>query len=115
MPNSVSLAIAIITEAILVQTSTKQVPSLQRVAFRYLKLVTCSNFWPFMLIFALMLFLLLVVILFFFCADSHSICPCSIYESVGEVLKFTSAAAHRLMSSANCRLRIDLPVMEMDV
>ena len=88
MPNSVSLAIAIITEAILVQTSTKQVPSLHRVAFRYLKLVTCSNFWPFMP--TLMLFMLLVVTLLFFCADFHSICHCYVNLSFGEILKFIS-------------------------
>ena len=60
-----SLAIAAIAEAILNWTSAEQVPSLQRVAPRYLKLVTSSNFWPFMLISALMLFVLLVVILLF--------------------------------------------------
>ena len=47
------------------QISTEQVPFLHRVAPRYLKLVTSSNFWPFMLIFALMLFMLLVMILLF--------------------------------------------------
>ena len=31
-----------------------------------------------------------------FCADFHSICRCSLYESVGEVLKFTIAAAHKV-------------------
>ena len=46
-------------------TSAEQVPSFHRVASRYLKLVTSSNFWPFMLIYALMLFVLLVMILFF--------------------------------------------------
>ena len=54
-----------IAEALLMRTSAEQVPSLHRVAQRYLKLVTCSNFWPFMLIFALMLFVLLVMILLF--------------------------------------------------
>ena len=39
-----SLAIAAITEAILMQTFAEQVPSLHRVAPRYLKLVTASNF-----------------------------------------------------------------------
>ena len=33
---------------------------------RYLKLVTSFNFWPFMIISALMLFVLLVMILLFF-------------------------------------------------
>ena len=31
-----------------------------------------------------------------FCADFHSIYPCSVYESVVEVLKFTIAAAHKI-------------------
>ena len=46
-----SLAIA---EAILMRTSAEQILSLHRVVPRYLKLVTFSNFWPFMLIFGLM-------------------------------------------------------------
>ena len=57
-----SLAIA---EAILMQTSAEQVPSLYRVGPRYFKLVTSSNFLPCMLISALMLFVLLVMILLF--------------------------------------------------
>ena len=60
-----SLAIAAIAEAILMRTSAVQVPSLHRVPPRYLKLVTSSNLWPFMLISALMLFVLLVMILLF--------------------------------------------------
>ena len=32
----------------------------------------------------------------FFCGDFHSVCRCSVYESVGEVLKFTIAAAHKI-------------------
>ena len=60
-----NLAIAATAEAILMQISAGQVPSLHKVATRYLKLVTSSNFWPFMLISALMLFMLLVVILLF--------------------------------------------------
>ena len=47
------------------QTSAEQVPSLYRVGPRYFKLVTSSNFWPFMPISALMLFVLLVMILLF--------------------------------------------------
>ena len=39
----------VIAEAILMRTSAEQVPSLHRVSPRYLKLVTSSNFWPFML------------------------------------------------------------------
>ena len=60
-----SLAIAAIAESILMRTSAEQMPSLHRAAQKYLKLVTSSNFWPFMLISALMLFVLLVVILLF--------------------------------------------------
>ena len=60
-----SLAIAAIAEVILMWASAEQVPSLRRVAPSYLKLVTSSNFWPFMLISALMVFVLLVVILLF--------------------------------------------------
>ena len=32
----------------------------------------------------------------FFCADFHSICHCFVYERVGEVLKFTIAATHKI-------------------
>ena len=60
-----SLAIAVIAEAILMRTSAEHVPTLHKVTPRYLKLVTSSNVWPFMLISALMLFVLLVMILFF--------------------------------------------------
>ena len=60
-----SLAFAAIAEAILMRTSAKQVPSLQRAAPRYSKLVTSYNFWPFMLIPALLLLVLLVMILLF--------------------------------------------------
>ena len=42
------------------RTSAAQVPFWHRVAPRYLKLVTSSNFWPFLLIPALTLFVLLV-------------------------------------------------------
>ena len=31
-----------------------------------------------------------------FCADFRAICRCSVYESVGEVLKFTIAAANKI-------------------
>ena len=57
--------------------SAEQVPSLHRVALRYLKLVTSSNFWLFMLISALMLFVLLVMILLF--SVFHSVYRCSVY------------------------------------
>ena len=59
-----SLAIA---EAILMRIFAEQVPSLRWVAPSDLKLVTSNNFWPFMLISALMLFVLLVMILLFLC------------------------------------------------
>ena len=91
-----SLAIAAITETILIGTSAEQVPSLHRVAFRYLKLVTSSTFWPFMLISALMLFVLLDHGLALFSADFDSICRCSLYESAGEVFKFTIATAQKI-------------------
>ena len=60
-----SLAIAVIAEAILMRTSAEHVPTLHKVTPRYLKLVTSSNVWPFMVISALMLFVLLVMILLF--------------------------------------------------
>ena len=41
------LVIASIAEAILMWISAEQAPSLHRVAPKYLKLVTFSNFWPF--------------------------------------------------------------------
>ena len=83
-----SLATAAIAEAILMQTSAEQVPSLHRVAPRYLKLVTSCSFWPFMLISALMLCMLLGMISLFFCAGFHSTCQYSVYELVLEVFKF---------------------------
>ena len=83
-----NLVIGTTAGAILMRISAEQVPSLHRVAPRYLKLVTSSNFWP------VMLCTVCVVghDLTLFCADSHSICICSVYESAGEVLKFTTAA-----------------------
>ena len=69
---------------------------------------TSYNFRPFMLISSLMLFVLLVHANIFtdvvlvvghdlplVCGVFHFICRCSFYESVGEVLKFTIATAHR--------------------
>ena len=70
--------------------SAEQVPSLHMVATRYLELVTFSNFLPFNANKKYLHCLCLAL----FCADFHSICRCSVYESVGEVLKFTFAAAH---------------------
>ena len=68
------LAIAAIAEAILMRISDEQVPFLQRVAPRYLKLVTSSNFRPFMLLSALMLFRAVNHDLALFCAYFYSIC-----------------------------------------
>ena len=45
-----NLAIAAIAEAILMRISAEKVAYLHRVAPRYLKLITSSNFWPFTLI-----------------------------------------------------------------
>ena len=74
------------------RASAEQMPFLHGIAPRYLKLVTSSNFWGFVLISALMLCALLVVVLL----NSLLTCmPCSVYESVGEVLKFTIAVAHK--------------------
>ena len=81
-----SLTIAAIVEVILMWTSAEQVPSLHRVAPRYLKLVTSSNFWPFMLI-GTNVVCAVGHDLALFCADIHSICRCFVYESIGEVLK----------------------------
>ena len=52
-------------EAILKRISAEQVPCLHRVTRRYLNLVTSSNFWLFLLISALMLFVLLIMVLLF--------------------------------------------------
>ena len=75
--------------------SAEQMPSLHRVAPRYLKLVISSNFQLFTQISALIVFVLLVMILLF--SELTSI-PCAIAlsmnESVGEVL-FSTAAAQR--------------------
>ena len=60
-----NLAIAAIVEAILMRISAEQVPFLHGVAPWYLKLVTFSSFWLFMLTSALMLFMLLVMTLLF--------------------------------------------------
>ena len=67
-----------------------------RVASKYLELLTSSNFWPFMLIICTDVACAVGHDLALFCADFHSICRCSVYESVDEVLKFTTAAAHEI-------------------
>ena len=54
-----------ITDAIQTRISAAQMSSLHRVAPMYLKLVTASNFRPYMLAYALMSFVLLVITLLF--------------------------------------------------
>ena len=76
-------------------TSAEQVPSLHMGAPRYLKLVKSSNFWLFMIIFAMMLFVLLVMILLFSVLISVPYAV-ALSASVGEVLNFTIAAAHKI-------------------
>ena len=61
----INLAIAAIAEAILLRISAEQVPSLHRIAPRYLRLVTASNFWPFMQNSAPASLVLLVMIVLF--------------------------------------------------
>ena len=60
-----NLAIAAIAQEILIRISAEQVPCLYRAGPRYLKLVTFSNFWLFMLISAWTFWVLLVMILLF--------------------------------------------------
>ena len=60
----------------------------------YLKLVTSSNFGLFMLISALMLFALLVMV-FVFSMRASIPYVLALSKSVGKVLKFTIAAAHK--------------------
>ena len=85
-----------IAEAILMQTSAEQVPSLHRVAPRYLKLVTSSNFIPFMLISALMLFVLLVLILLFSVLTSIPYAVALSTSLLVRYWKFTTAAIHKI-------------------
>ena len=60
-----NLAITVIVQTILMQVSAEQLLSVHRVAPRYLKLVSSSNFCLFMLIFVLMSFALLIMIFLF--------------------------------------------------
>ena len=60
-----NLAIAAIAEAILMRIPVEKVPSFHRVAPTYLKLVTSSKLWSFMLMFQLILCMLLAMILLF--------------------------------------------------
>ena len=62
-----------------------------------------------------MLFMLFGHDLPLFCTDFLSIMPCSVYESVGEVLEFTIAAPHKIDVVANRKLHKGLPPMEIDV
>ena len=55
----------VIAETILQRFCVEQVPSLHRIVPRYLRPVTDSSFWPFMLISAPMSLVLLVMIVFF--------------------------------------------------
>ena len=68
---------------------------MHRVAPRYLKLVTSSNFWPFMLI-GTNVVCAVGHDLALFCADIHFICCCFVYKSVGEILKFIIAATYKI-------------------
>ena len=70
----------VIAEAILIRTSAKQVPCLHSVVPRYLKLAI-SNFWLSMLIICTDDARVVGHDPAFFCADIHSICRCSVYES----------------------------------
>ena len=110
-----SLAIAAIAEAILMRISAEYVPSLRIVAPRYLKLVTSSDLCPFILISALMLFELLVMILLFSVLTSV---PYAVAPSTSLLVKSCSSPllpSVRSMSSANRRLHMGLPPMQMDV
>ena len=77
------------------RTSAEQVPSLHRVAPRYLKLVA-SYFWLLMLIPALMLFVLLVMILLFSVLTSIPYAVAAVCESLGDVFKLTIAAIYKI-------------------
>ena len=110
-----SLAITATAEAILIRTSAEQVRSLHRVAPRCLKLITSSNFWPNMLISALMMFVLLVMILLFSMLTSI---PYAVALSASLLVRFWSSPLLppiRSMSSANRRLHMGLPPMGVDM
>ena len=110
-----SLAKADTAEAILLQTSAEQVPSLHRAAPMYLRLVTSSNFWSFMLLSALMLFMLFIMILHF---SVLTFIPYVIALSTSLLVRSLSSSLlppMRSTSLANRRLHIGLPPIEMDV
>ena len=104
------LAIAAIAEAILGLTSAEQVPSLHRVAPRYLKLVTASNCLSFIYT---DVFCAVGHYLALFCADFHSKCSYSVFKSVGEVLSSPLLLPIRLMLLAKHRLHMGLTPIEM--
>ena len=109
-----SLAIAAVAEEIQMWTSAEQVPSLHRVDPRYLKLFTSSNFWLFVLMSAPM-FVLLVMILLFSVVISI---PYAVALSMSLLVKSWSSPQLlpiRLMSSANRKLHMGFPPIEMDV
>ena len=89
-----NLAIAAIAEAILMQISAEQVPSLHGVVPRYLKLIF-SNFWLFMLMSALMLFKVSVMTLLY---SLLAFIPYALALSTSllKVLMFTIAAVHKI-------------------
>ena len=102
-------------EAILMWISDEQVPSLQKVAPRYLKLVISSTFWPFMLISPLMLFVLWVMILLFSVLTSIPYATALSMSLLVRSLKFTIAATNMINVIANHRLHMGLAPMEMDI
>ena len=60
-----SLVIADVAVAVLIFTLSTQEPSYERVATKYLKEVTTSRVFPFMVVFALMLFMLFTITFYF--------------------------------------------------
>ena len=107
-----SLAIADFAEAILMRTSAEQVPSLHRVAPRYLKLAE---------ILAVKANICTDVIrsvghdLTLFSADFHSVCRCSVSSLLVRSWSSPLQPPIRSTSSANHRLHMSLAPKEMDV
>ena len=99
-----------VAEEILMRISDKQVPSRQRVAPGYFKLVTSSNFWPFMLISALMSFVLLVMTLLF---SRLTFISYAVTRSTSLLVRSPLLLPVRSMSLANRMLHVDFPPMEM--
>ena len=85
-----SLAISAIAEAILIRTYAEQVPCLYRVAPRYCKLyfkvVTSSTFLAVQANICTDVVRAVDRDLALFCADFHSVCLCSVFESVGATI-----------------------------